>query len=210
MRYRGSPIFASFRVLLWVKLLLPGLNWKPGWVKWNLKGNLRCDVYVSQEKESDDSLSTMQFIDFEYASWNYRGFDLGNHFTEYAGFECDYSRYPDGDHIAAFMQNYLAEGASKEPVRMPFNFRHHLVGLSAPAPDMPCIAAGNAGRSMQALMGQVGYMEAESNFLHILFSLGFVSQVVSNGQILHLGLPILACKQTCSFRMHTLHQMAPG
>jgi hypothetical protein len=24
--------------------------------------------------------------------YNYRGFDLGNHFNEYAGFDCDYSR----------------------------------------------------------------------------------------------------------------------
>lgn len=32
-------------------------------------------------------------IDFEYGSYNYRGFDIGNHFNEYAGYECDYSLY---------------------------------------------------------------------------------------------------------------------
>lgn len=30
-------------------------------------------------------------IDFEYGMYNNRGFDLGNHFNEYAGFDCDYS-----------------------------------------------------------------------------------------------------------------------
>nr|GLL27251.1 probable ethanolamine kinase isoform X2 [Ipomoea trifida]GMC92247.1 probable ethanolamine kinase isoform X1 [Ipomoea batatas]GMC93926.1 probable ethanolamine kinase isoform X1 [Ipomoea batatas]GMC95679.1 probable ethanolamine kinase isoform X1 [Ipomoea batatas]GMD83577.1 probable ethanolamine kinase isoform X1 [Ipomoea batatas] len=33
----------------------------------------------------------LYFIDFEYGSYNYRGFDIGNHFNEYAGYECDYS-----------------------------------------------------------------------------------------------------------------------
>ncbi|XP_027331926.1 probable ethanolamine kinase isoform X2 [Abrus precatorius] len=31
----------------------------------------------------------LYFIDYEYASYNYRGYDIGNHFAEYAGFECD-------------------------------------------------------------------------------------------------------------------------
>lgn len=35
----------------------------------------------------------LYFIDFEYGSYNYRGFDLGNHFNEYAGYDCDYSLY---------------------------------------------------------------------------------------------------------------------
>ncbi|KAJ2009882.1 hypothetical protein GGI04_000091 [Coemansia thaxteri] len=42
----------------------------------------------------DDSKSAVSFIDYEYAMYNYRGFDIANHFNEYAGFECDYSRYP--------------------------------------------------------------------------------------------------------------------
>lgn len=32
-------------------------------------------------------------IDFEYGSYNYRGFDIGNHFNEYAGYDCDYTLY---------------------------------------------------------------------------------------------------------------------
>ena len=37
----------------------------------------------------------MFLIDFEYAFYNYRAFDIANHFCEYAGFECDYSRWDD-------------------------------------------------------------------------------------------------------------------
>lgn len=69
-----------------------------------------------QDPGGQDGSPHMQFIDFEYARWSYRGFDFGNHFNEYAGFECDYSRYPDNDHIAFFMQHYLSEGECREPV----------------------------------------------------------------------------------------------
>jgi ethanolamine kinase len=34
---------------------------------------------------SDKLSGNINFIDYEYASYNYRGFDLGNHFNEFAG-----------------------------------------------------------------------------------------------------------------------------
>ncbi|GIL68076.1 hypothetical protein Vafri_21390 [Volvox africanus] len=34
----------------------------------------------------------LQFIDFEYSCYGPRGFDWGNHFNEYAGFDCVYDR----------------------------------------------------------------------------------------------------------------------
>ena len=42
-----------------------------------------CFLFLFSEK--------MILIDFEYSSYSYRGYDIGNHFAEYAGFECDYS-----------------------------------------------------------------------------------------------------------------------
>eukprot|EP00897_Mesotaenium_endlicherianum_P005935 jgi/Mesen1/536/ME000104S10619 len=33
----------------------------------------------------------LYIIDYEYGAYSYRGYDLGNHFNEYSGFECDYS-----------------------------------------------------------------------------------------------------------------------
>ncbi|OIT31034.1 PREDICTED: probable ethanolamine kinase [Nicotiana attenuata] len=49
----------------------------------------------------------LYFIDFEYGSYNYRGFDLGNHFNEYAGYDCDYSLYPSKDEQFHFFRHYL-------------------------------------------------------------------------------------------------------
>ncbi|MBA0821105.1 hypothetical protein Goarm_017981, partial [Gossypium armourianum] len=39
----------------------------------------------------NDEQEKLYLIDFEYGSYNYRGFDIGNHFNEYAGYDCDYS-----------------------------------------------------------------------------------------------------------------------
>ncbi|KAJ1720651.1 hypothetical protein LPJ53_004737 [Coemansia erecta] len=54
--------------------------------------------------ESQDEVS---FIDYEYAMYNYRGFDIANHFNEYAGFECDYSRYPSKEDQLKWFKTYL-------------------------------------------------------------------------------------------------------
>eukprot|EP01132_Coremiostelium_polycephalum_P003156 gene3156-3949_t len=47
------------------------------------------------------------FIDFEYANYNFRGFELGNHFNEYAGFGPDYSLYPTEETQKYFLTEYL-------------------------------------------------------------------------------------------------------
>lgn len=93
-----------------------------------LSGNIMVDISdcVEDEKrreEDDDdgrtresassSSSGMTFIDFEYADWAPRGFDLGNHFCEYAGFDCDYSKYPDASH--GFVRAYLRVYDGAEP-----------------------------------------------------------------------------------------------
>ncbi|XP_047956176.1 probable ethanolamine kinase [Salvia hispanica] len=49
----------------------------------------------------------LYFIDFEYGSFSYRGFDLGNHFNEYAGYDCDYNLYPSQDEQFNFFRHYL-------------------------------------------------------------------------------------------------------
>jgi len=61
---------------------------------------------------------TMTFIDFEYADWAPRGFDLGNHFCEYAGFDCDYSKYPDEPRgfVRAYLRVY--EGATPSEAKV--------------------------------------------------------------------------------------------
>ncbi|XP_076919188.1 putative ethanolamine kinase [Bidens hawaiensis] len=55
----------------------------------------------------NDDEEKLYFIDFEYGSYSYRGFDIGNHFNEYAGFECDYTLYPSKDEQYHFFRHYL-------------------------------------------------------------------------------------------------------
>ncbi|OAY47065.1 probable ethanolamine kinase [Manihot esculenta] len=62
-----------------------------------LSGNLMLN-------EDEDKL---YFIDFEYGSYSYRGYDIGNHFNEYAGYDCDYSLYPSKDEQYHFFRHYL-------------------------------------------------------------------------------------------------------
>lgn len=50
----------------------------------------------------------MNFIDFEYGSYSYRGFDFGNHFNEFCGLECDWSLYPDRETQILFVTAYLS------------------------------------------------------------------------------------------------------
>ncbi|KAK4784912.1 hypothetical protein SAY86_001601 [Trapa natans] len=56
---------------------------------------------------ANDEQGKLHFIDFEYGSYNYRGFDIGNHFNEYAGYDCDYSLYPGKDEQYHFFKHYL-------------------------------------------------------------------------------------------------------
>ena len=63
-------------------------------------------VQAVEERGAVGNLGSMQFIDFEY----------GNHFAEYAGFECDYSRYPDNEHVELFVRAYLNERAHSPAV----------------------------------------------------------------------------------------------
>ncbi|XP_021310093.1 probable ethanolamine kinase isoform X2 [Sorghum bicolor] len=55
----------------------------------------------------NDLEGKLYFIDFEYGSYSYRGYDIANHFNEYAGLDCDYNLYPDKDAQYNFFRNYL-------------------------------------------------------------------------------------------------------
>ncbi|KAH8362067.1 hypothetical protein KR200_001774 [Drosophila serrata] len=54
------------------------------------------------------SLNTVNFIDYEYADYNFQAFDIGNHFAEMCGVdEVDYSRYPKRDFQLKWLRVYL-------------------------------------------------------------------------------------------------------
>ncbi|KAL9223996.1 hypothetical protein vseg_000073 [Gypsophila vaccaria] len=62
----------------------------------------------------NDEEGKLYLIDFEYGSYNYRGFDIGNHFNEYAGYDCDYSLYPSKEDQYHFFRHYLLPDAPNE------------------------------------------------------------------------------------------------
>eukprot|EP01038_Epipyxis_sp_PR26KG_P007429 gene7429-10125_t len=47
-------------------------------------------------------------IDYEYAGYNYRAFDIANYFCECAGFQCEYStKFPNKETRKYFLENYI-------------------------------------------------------------------------------------------------------
>lgn len=84
-----------------------------------LSGNIMVPLEGTPEltalQEGQVDASTMQFIDFEYGSYNYRGFDFANHWCEYAGFEGDYIRYPDRKQQTKFVTGYLQQTGTATP-----------------------------------------------------------------------------------------------
>ena len=58
---------------------------KSGTADFAVRGDLQWGV---------DAAGEMTFIDFEYGAYGDRGFDWGNHFNEWAGYDCDYTQYP--------------------------------------------------------------------------------------------------------------------
>eukprot|EP00516_Mucochytrium_quahogii_P001856 CAMPEP_0203760686 /NCGR_PEP_ID=MMETSP0098-20131031/13930_1 /ASSEMBLY_ACC=CAM_ASM_000208 /TAXON_ID=96639 /ORGANISM=" , Strain NY0313808BC1" /LENGTH=401 /DNA_ID=CAMNT_0050654363 /DNA_START=118 /DNA_END=1319 /DNA_ORIENTATION=- len=63
-----------------------------------LAGNI---LYVEKENR-------VQFIDFEYGKYNYRGFDIANHFCEYAGFDFNLEKwYPTKANQIKFVEFYI-------------------------------------------------------------------------------------------------------
>jgi len=47
------------------------------------------------------------FVDYEYSGYNFRGFDLGNHFCEWCGLDLEFQYYPDLTTRRDFLRYYL-------------------------------------------------------------------------------------------------------
>ncbi|XP_065837291.1 ethanolamine kinase 1-like isoform X2 [Oscarella lobularis] len=63
----------------------------------------------------NESAGKVSFIDYEYAGYNYRGFDIANHFCEFAGInDVDYNLYPDKDLQMKWLKAYLKETNGSE------------------------------------------------------------------------------------------------
>ncbi|XP_041113370.1 ethanolamine kinase 1-like [Polyodon spathula] len=88
------------------------LQQEMAWMKERLSGlgspvvfchnDLLCKNIIFNER------GNVKFIDYEYAGYNYQGFDIGNHFNEFAGInEVDYSRYPSKELQMQWLKAYL-------------------------------------------------------------------------------------------------------
>ncbi len=49
----------------------------------------------------------IHFIDMEYAGFNHRGFDIANHFCEFAGLSLEFEHFPSKEVQKQFIQDYL-------------------------------------------------------------------------------------------------------
>ncbi|WIA15359.1 hypothetical protein OEZ85_002023 [Tetradesmus obliquus] len=74
-----------------------------------LSGNILILQQPGFDPSAPDLDGPLIFIDYEYGGYTFRGFDVGNHFTEYAGFEGDYTRYPSKQQQELFFRHYLAQ-----------------------------------------------------------------------------------------------------
>jgi len=54
-----------------------------------------------------ETVASVSFIDYEYATPAPASFDIANHFAEWGGFECDYSAMPTRKVRRAFLREYL-------------------------------------------------------------------------------------------------------
>ncbi|XP_029947789.1 ethanolamine kinase 2 isoform X2 [Salarias fasciatus] len=65
--------------------------------------DLLCKNIIYNSKEGH-----VRFIDYEYSSYNYQAFDIGNHFIEFAGMsELDYELYPSRELQMDWLRVYL-------------------------------------------------------------------------------------------------------
>ncbi|GBF91539.1 hypothetical protein Rsub_04279 [Raphidocelis subcapitata] len=84
-----------------------------------LSGNILILQRPGFDPAAPDLDGPLTVIDFEYGAYTHRGFDFGNHFNEYAGFECDYTRYPDREKQALFFSHYFGSPSGPAPLDAP-------------------------------------------------------------------------------------------
>ncbi|WEW55790.1 ethanolamine kinase [Emydomyces testavorans] len=75
--------------------------------------DLLCANVVMQPKSvisnapEEDSVETVSFIDYEYATPSPAAFDIANHFAEWGGYDCDYNMMPTRAVRRGFLTEYV-------------------------------------------------------------------------------------------------------
>lgn len=58
-------------------------------------------------RDANGELSSVSFIDYEYATPSPAAFDIANHFAEWAGYDCDYAAIPRRSQRLTFIREYV-------------------------------------------------------------------------------------------------------
>jgi thiamine kinase-like enzyme len=103
----------------------PELHWLQNMVEEKINDDNEAIVYCHNDllaanilcldqnnNDENDANTTIQLIDFEYGGFNYRAFDIANHFNEHAGGPPDcvvpnYATVPSALHQRCFLRSYL-------------------------------------------------------------------------------------------------------
>ena len=72
------------------------------------------DVQIGNIIYNSESKS-LKFIDYEYGDFNYRGFDIGNHFCEFAATDLNWNKYPAKEFRMNWYLVYLSKFLDREP-----------------------------------------------------------------------------------------------
>lgn len=81
-----------------------------------LSGNILLGNAIALDAAAGEgsALLGVTLIDFEYAGYNPRAFDLANHFCEFAGFDADFANlFPDAAKRSAYIMHYLDASADE-------------------------------------------------------------------------------------------------
>jgi ethanolamine kinase len=86
-----------------------------------LVGSMATKPTTHSEPTTHPVLPSLTFIDFEYGAYNYRGFDIANHFCEHAGFDFDLEKwYPSRDIQVRFLKAYINEHPDAGVIALPY------------------------------------------------------------------------------------------
>ncbi|KAK2883383.1 hypothetical protein FQN49_000023 [Arthroderma sp. PD_2] len=72
-----------------------------------LSANVIIQPRPKQSALPKGAAETVDFIDYEYATPSPAAFDLANHFAEWAGYDCDFSRLPTRSVRRGFLEEYV-------------------------------------------------------------------------------------------------------
>ena len=70
---------------------------------------LAANIIYHEATSDPDIEAHVSFIDYEYGSYSYDCFDIANHFNEFCGVECDFSKFPAAPVQKQWIRHYLRE-----------------------------------------------------------------------------------------------------